>query len=761
MLKLGELVAFLKADDSDLERGLDRGERRFDRFGRHVDDVVEHAAATAGAAGERGGQLFAEGLFRDHNGRLHDSLGRFVAESAVAGEQAGQQAGSQLFSGLQRWFDKLTVSDIPFMGLVKVIAALAAVALFAGPAVFTLGGALGSLPALASGAGAAIATLLIGFVGLGDAFKKTASSGQSAADKAYQVAVAQRNLTLATRDAAEASEAVNRAREDEIERLEDLARAQAHASNDQKKATRAVAEAEKALARARAGGNGDKINEAQEALEDAKLNLADVRDRVEDLGKERAKADRDGVEGSDQVQAALKRQEQATYALEDAQHSLDQARRSGAGGAAAALTKISASAQATVDAIKSLKAQWEDLRLSTQERLFKGVPSEIKASAKAWFQPLKDELGRYADTYNAIFKTGASTTRTPEFIHNTMIGLESVRGLIDRVGKAVGGPFMRAWGQLSAASAPFVDMLGTKLAGAITNFSNWIDKADKSGKLSSFFKESAFYLSQIWDITGDVIKISGQLFAIWTGTENRKADDSALQGLKKSLEGFSEWLKDPQNQAQVAQFIDNIHSSFNVMIEVLKWLDDTGIPTARKWISEAEEWKNTVSGWIDTVKGWKTDTSDAIDTIKGKVGEVKDLLAKTSLFGPVREEARSVLNFIIDGWNRLRFAIPGADLGLLGHFGGTSLGVAPIKRLAAGGTLVSDGLVHIAEHSTEGITLPLPKGAQVQPLAPGWRNGGGGGQISGQITLVGTGLLAGLRETVAIRGGRVEAVIGA
>lgn len=760
MLKLGELVAYLKADDSDLERGLDRGEHRFDQFGRHVNDVVDHAAVAAGAAGDRGGDLFAAGLWRDRSGRLHDALGRFVSEAGVAGGQAGGALGR----GLSGAFDKLSLSNLPIMGLVKLVLALAAAALFAGPAVFLLGGALGSIPALAGGAGLAIATLLIGFTGIGEAFKKTAASGGSAVDRTYQVALATRNLTLATREAVEASEAISRAREDELERLEDLTRAQARASNDQKRATRGVEDAEKALRKARAGGNGDKIGEAEEALEAAKLDLADVKDRVEDLGKERAKADRDGVDGSDQVQAALRRQEQAAYAVVDAQHALGQAQKGTGAGAAAQVTQLSASAQRTVDVIKGLKDEWVDLRLSTQEHLFTGVPGEIQATSKAWFQPLKDELGKYADTYNGIFKTGAASVRQPEFIANTIIGLESVRGLLSRVGGAIAGPGVRAWGQLSAAAKPFIDMLGTKFSTMIVNFSNWIDKAEKSGALSEFFKESAFYLGQIWDIGGETIKVLGQLFAIWTGSENRNADDSALQGIKVGLQDFSDWLDDPKNQEKVRGFIDTIHSAFDVTIDVFKWLKDTGIPTAKDWINTVDGWIDTVGGWIDSAKIWKDATVGAIDDIGASIDGLKERVKRNAagLFAPIRDEVKDALNFVIDGWNRLTFTIPGVDIPFLGRVGGAAVGVGRIPRLAAGGTMLRAGLAHIAEHGAEGITMPLPAGAQVQPLTPGWRNQGQtGGGLYGEILIRGDGLLAGLRETVAIRGGRVEAVVGA
>lgn len=89
---------------------------------------------------------------------------------------------------------------------------------------------------------------------------------------------------------------------------------------------------------------------------------------------------------------------------------------------------------------------------------------------------------------------------------------------------------------------------------------------------------------------------------------------------------------------------------------------------------------------------------------------------KTAVVGVFRAiigAARAALNFLIRGWNRLHFHIPGFKV--FGHkFGGLDVGVPTIPQLAAGGTAVAGGSVLVGEQGPELVTLP--PGAVVQPL---------------------------------------------
>jgi TP901 family phage tail tape measure protein len=79
---------------------------------------------------------------------------------------------------------------------------------------------------------------------------------------------------------------------------------------------------------------------------------------------------------------------------------------------------------------------------------------------------------------------------------------------------------------------------------------------------------------------------------------------------------------------------------------------------------------------------------------------------------------KAAINWVIDKWNGLKFRIPEVDLPGLGpKFGGQTIGVPEIPRLARGGDVRAPGVVEVGERGPE--ILQLPRAARVTPLDPG------------------------------------------
>lgn len=750
-LTLGNLTAYLQTDNKQLTAGLAEGKREFQAAGRDMErdsDATGKAIALALSQGFRNG---TDRLWRDAAGRLRDQRGRFAA----AGEELGQAAGRGAASGFSVLTNSLAnlgqgVASLGsnFWLLIPALMALGVAAAFVTPIVYALGGALGSLPALAAGGGAAIATLVIGFQGLGEAFSKTARAGGGVADRAYQVARAERAARDANREVLDSQLALNRARMDAVERLQDLDRTLASARLDEESAVLAVAEAERDLATARRGGNGLDIRRAELALRQAQQSVLDVRDRVEDLAAEQAEASRKGVEGSDEVTNALRRQERAVEGVQDAEHALAQARRGSGGGAAGEVTKLAASATSLVAVLQGLKPAWEDLRLSVQQRLFAGIGDEVQELADKWLPRLKTGLGRYADTFNGIFKTFSDSAQDPEFMDNMSVGLESTRGLIDKVGNAIAGPGVKAFGQLSKAAKPFIDMLGDKFAGAIESFGKWIDDADKSGKLTSFFEKAAGYLDDIWDIGGDVFGLIGDFFSIWSDTENADSADDLFGTIKTGLADLREWLKDPENREHIRQFVDGFLALGSVIMEVVGWLIETGIPAASRFFDFLSDGFDWVVAKATAAKDWVVAKWDQlIGFLTGLPDRVT--AATKNLWAGLKNSFRDALNWIIDKWNGLGFTLPG----------GKRIEVRQIPRLDVGGRIVQSGLAEV--HQDE-IVMPAAKVRSLESSGgiPGVDTATtAGGTQTLEIRISGDYGMRETRKTVRIQGGRTDRVL--
>lgn len=495
-------------------------------------------------------------------------------------------------------------------GMVAVVGALSVGMIAIAPAIYAVGGAAAALPGLLSGAIAALFTLKLGLSGLGENWKamnapKAGGGGGGGAQapdltpKLRAVEAAQRGVARSARDVTDAQQAlkdaqldVAKAHETARERLEDLNREYRQSQLDQQQAVMDLQEADEQLRLAQARGNPDEIRKAQLAYDRQKLAVEDAKDKVEDLGKENADATRKGVEGSDEVVAARKREAAAQRAVQDsvlahqlaiqqlgdAQKSLHEKQlAAAASGAALAaqLPKIAASAQAFLDKLKQLKPAFDDLRLDIQQRLFEGLAGKLQILADRWLPALRVGLGRMADTFNDIAKTAFDSLSRPDFIKNMMVGVEAFRGLLGNVGKAIAGPLVDAWGRLSRASAPFVDMLGKKIAGLITKFSDWIARMDDSGALDRFMAKATHVLGTTFDLFTDLARIAGDVISILFGTNLGGTD--AWDNLAIAVHNVADYLGDPAVQARMSKFVDFFFGAIfwiGQFVSALGWIYD-------------------------------------------------------------------------------------------------------------------------------------------------------------------------------------------
>lgn len=501
-------------------------------------------------------------------------------------------------------------SAVPPMGQLIGMAVGLSAAMFAAPAaIYAVGAAAASLPGLLSGGIAALFTLKMGLSGLSENWKAMntpkagGGGGGAAAPKVdmtpkiraveaaqRQVARSTRDITDAQKDLTDATKAVNQARVDERERIDDVRRSLASAKADEEDSVQSLAEARMALASAEQRGNPDEIRRAQIAVDKQAASLAEAKDKTEDLQKEATDAAHKGVEGSDAVVAAKRREQDAQrkvsdaveahklalQQLGDAQKSLNEkiagAGAAAGGGLGVVLPKIAKSAQAFLDELKRLKPAFDALRLDIQQRLFEGLASKLRILAERWLPALHKGLGDMADTINGVVKTAFDSLSEPSFIKNTMIGVDAVRQALGKVGQAIAGPLIDAWGRLSAASAPFIKMLGDKLAGIITQFSEWIRKADESGKLTTFFEKATSIVGSLLDIMTNLARIAGSVISILFGTQGGSTD--AWENLAKATDKVADWLGNPKTQADISRMIDLTGSLWSAFGWLAVNLDD-------------------------------------------------------------------------------------------------------------------------------------------------------------------------------------------
>ena len=107
---------------------------------------------------------------------------------------------------------------------------------------------------------------------------------------------------------------------------------------------------------------------------------------------------------------------------------------------------------------------------------------------------------------------------------------------------------------------------------------------------------------------------------------------------------------------------------------------------------------------IAVAKHWDT----IIDAITGLPGRINS--AASGLFDGIKNAFKSAINWIIDGWNSLKFSLPEINTHIpgIGKIGGETFGVPSIPLLALGGLVTSPTLGLIGEAGPE-LVLPLSR----------------------------------------------------
>ena len=165
------------------------------------------------------------------------------------------------------------------------------------------------------------------------------------------------------------------------------------------------------------------------------------------------------------------------------------------------------------------------------------------------------------------------------------------------------------------------------------------------------------------------------------------------------------------------EFIASVAEIFRGAINTLSGIFDLikAVLTG-KWGDAWDALKAIVDGVWDTIFGVvRGAVTNVIPTIIAGAGQLIASAARTAFDG-LKEPFISVLNWIIDKWNGIKFTVPSIDAGPI-HVGGQTIGVPQIPKLHSGGVVPG-------APGSETLAL-LEAGERVIP-----RNAAGGGDVN-------------------------------
>jgi phage-related protein len=450
-------------------------------------------------------------------------------------------------------------------------------------------------------------------------------SARRQTDAQTNVRDAERDLRDAQRDAREAQASLTDARREAIRSLEDMNQRLAESQLDEREATLRLAEAERELkaAQAKPGTTPQQLAKLQLAYDRAALNLKDQQRDTKRLADDTKKANKAGVDGSQQVVQARERIGAATDTVADRQRQLaraqEDAHRAGVEGARAvadaqrdladaqagvtkarvdgqrqiadaersvaeavsaladaqaaaaaqtskldeAMAKLSPNARSFVNAVRGLGPAWTAMRMSVQNRLFAGLDSTITSLGQQTIPILQRQLGGTADIWNAMAKNAAGA-----------ISEMAKTGMLDKIFEGanrnfaafakVPGQMVTAFGQLSVAAQPAMERLSGQMAGAISSFTDGIAKGFASGGLHQGIDTAFQVLTQFGQLIGNILGTIGQIFKA-----AGDAGGSIIGALSAAFAELRRVLGLPEIQAQLRTVFQSVAQIVAAIVPVL------------------------------------------------------------------------------------------------------------------------------------------------------------------------------------------------
>ncbi|WP_188544427.1 hypothetical protein [Rhodococcoides trifolii] len=441
-------------------------------------------------------------------------------------------------------------------------------------------GVIALLPGAAAVAGAGLASLVIGFNGIGSAFSAlsddTASAASNGASQARavesalrQVEDAEKGVIKAKKDARDAEKDVTRARKDAQEQLEDLNLALRGASLSEKDAVLSLKEARRDLLELGKDGPVDPLDRerAQLRVADAEQRLLEVQEKNKDLAEETRDANIKGVEGSDQVTEAKERLAEANDRVReseqrviDAQRAVSDAQSQTAGGVdkvAAALAKLSPNAKEFVLAMQALGPSWTDLRKTVQDRLFENLGTSVTALANAQLPGLKVGLSGIADVINknligalAFLSTESAKSDFSRIFENARVAIDNLLGAFGNLG----GAFL----DIAAVGSDFLPGLTGPdgFLGWTQRFADKIKEMRENGDLQKFIQGAIDKFGELWTIGGQIIELIRNIFG-----GSKETGDSMLVSISDTLTKWNEFLGSEEGQQKMKDFFEDVRQT--------------------------------------------------------------------------------------------------------------------------------------------------------------------------------------------------------
>lgn len=435
--------------------------------------------------------------------------------------------GADARTGLQQLADQADFSMSRLGFLISVGSSIGTAIV---PAAAAAAVAVSGVATAASAAGIGVGVLVLGLVGVGkavgalDAYQKDANKSATSlsgaenrvANAASAVGAAHRGLVRAERERLRAVEDLSKAQERARRQLEDMALAVKDNALAQRQAQLDLAEAKRELDKVMSNPRAteQEREQARITFDERTLQLERLGVQQKRLAADKAEADRKGVKGSEEVQAAQERILNATESVLSAQESLAQSQRSlaqayqttgTAGGEALdnlrdAMNELSPAGQRFARFIFGLKSELKALQFPAEEGLLPSLEQGIR-NLLAYRPQLSVFVRDIAEVLGDEFVELTRQLESP--VWRRFFGyISSTAGPAIVVMAEATSNAARGVAALVVALSPFNRPMGSGLIQMTAGFAQWAEELRNSTGLQRFLS----YVSENGPVVIDFIR---------------------------------------------------------------------------------------------------------------------------------------------------------------------------------------------------------------------------------------------------------------
>lgn len=397
------------------------------------------------------------------------------------------------------------------------------------------------LPGVLAGAGSSIAALATGLSGIKDAFKEYGDAQKNSAQEGLKARNAAINVGNAYRD-------LGRSIKDAKRNLEDLNAQLRDAPLDEADAIIRVAEA-RAEAADKAQKSGIQQQKDLLALQRAENDLVNVRLRNSRLVQDVAEANAKGVAGADAVREATDR---LSKAQDEAATQVTKLSDS--------LKELSPNAQAFVQTVTGMQAQWTGFKNAVQDSLFAGLDREITRLGSVALPTLQQGFVGIADALNSNVKSAfaALETQTNQGFLAKIFG--DTAAAQSNLSKAF-DPFVDSLLRLSAAGTDFLPRLVDGLSELLARFDNFVVRAEGDGSIERWINQGIDEFKALGNAIINVGSILDSLSQAFTDSGGK----TFLQSLESATKRLADFLNTDTGEDRLKQFFVDARA------ELAKW----------------------------------------------------------------------------------------------------------------------------------------------------------------------------------------------